>query len=153
MDSFDQLIELTHEARTVCTNFLSKKNDVSVKQAFMDFLQSEEICKEIENKMKKVEMKKEGSGYGYDNCVYYMAKDWLHQYQYATLLVFTAKLGASLKQQAENKAREAQKESLKQLIKEVMNEAKEEEKKLKPTINKKQKSSSKFTKKEKIRKD
>jgi|SRR6185312_1970285 len=149
MDSFDQLIELNHEAKAACTNFLNKKNDVSVKQAFMNFLQSEEISKEIENKMKKIEMRKEGSGYGYDNCVYYMAKDWLHHYQYTALLVFTAKLGESLKLQAENQAKEEQKESLKQLIKEVINEAREEEQRSKPTINKKQ-NPSKFTKKKRM---
>ena len=137
MDSFDQLIELAHEARDGCKNFMSKSLDVSVDQAFMNYHKSLEICKEIEEKMDKIEMKKEGSGYVYDNCVYYMAKNWLNEYQYAALLVFTGKLGEELTRLAENRAEEKQKESLKHLIKEAIKETQEEQEKSKPITVKK----------------
>ena len=123
MNSFDQLLALNDEAKMACRSYMDKnKENMSVDEAFMDYLKSEEICKQIEDKMKKVEMRKEGSGYGYDLCAYYMGKDWLTSYQYSALLVFTAKLGKGLKQLAESRAEQEQKESLKQLIKQVIRE-------------------------------
>ena len=132
MDSFDQLIELVHEARDSYKNFLSTNPEVSVDQAFMNYHKSVEICKEIEDKMDKIEMRKDGSGYGYDNCVYYMAKDWLNRYQYDALVVFTSKLAEEFKQRTEKKAEDKQKESLKHLIKEAIREEREMEEKSKP---------------------
>lgn len=132
MDSFDQLIELVHEARDSYKNFLNKNQDVSVDQAFMNYYKSRQICEEIQEKMDKIEMRKEGSGYGYDNCVYYMAKDYLNTYQYHTLLVLTHKLGEGSKQLAETRAEDKQKESLKHLIKEALREEREMEEKSKP---------------------
>src|SRR5574341_1782412 len=117
MDSFDQLIELVHEARDNYKNFLNKNLPISVDQSFMNYYKSQEICKEITDKMDKVEIRKEGSGYGYDNCVYYMAKDWLNTYQYHALLVLTHKLGEEFKQLAQKRAVDKQKESLKKSLK------------------------------------
>lgn len=127
MDSFDQLIDLVHEGRDNYKNFLNKNLEVSIDNAFMNYYKSLEMCKEIEDKMDKVEIRKEGSGYGYDNCVYYMAKDWLNTYQYHALLVLTHKLGYEFKQLAQKRAEDKQKESLKHLIKEAIKEAKNEE--------------------------
>ena len=128
MESFDQLIELAHEARDSYENFLKTNLNVSVDKAFMNYYKSREICKGIVDKMDKIEIRQGGSSFGYDKCVYYMAKESLIQYQYAALLVFTRKQGEAFKQLVEKKAEEKQKESLKHLIKEAIKEAKEEPK-------------------------
>ena len=126
MDSFEQLIEFAHEARDSYKKFLEKNHDISIDQAFMNYHKSRQISEDIQNRMDKVEMKKEGSGYGYDNCVYYMTMDSLHRYEYSTLLVLTAKLGEAMKNMAEKTAKEEQKESLKTLIKEAVREMRQD---------------------------
>src|SRR2546428_10854421 len=120
MDSFHQLIELAYEALNSLEKFLSKSRDLPIDEARNNYYKSQEICKAMVDKMNKVEISHEGSNFGYDSCVYYMAQDTLNQYQYAALLVFTRKLGDALKEVLENKGEKQQKESFKSLIKEAI---------------------------------
>ncbi len=138
MDSFDQLMKLAHEAKESYENFISKDLKVTVEEAFLNYYKSRQICKDIQDKMAKIEKRQDGGTYGYDMCVYYMAL--LTEYQYAALLVFTAKFGETSKQLAEKQAEEKQKESLKQLIKQVIKEAREEKKSESIQVKKRKKS-------------
>ena len=136
MDSFDQLIKLAHEAQDNYKKFLEANLDVSVDQAFINYYKAQEICKDLQSKLDKIEQVKEGSAGAYDKCVYYMAKESLASYMYSSLMVFTHKLAESLTQLAEKRAEEKQKVALKDLIKEAIKEVKIEDQKVRNTEKK-----------------
>lgn len=144
MESFDQLIKLAHEAQDIYKKFLQENLDVSVDQAFMNYYKAKEVCKEIQDKLDRIEQVKEGCSGAYDKCVYYMAKESLASYQYSSLVVFTHKLAESLTQLVEKRAEEKQKVALKDLIKEAIKEARIEDQKVKP--NKSKRTKLKFSK-------
>lgn len=127
MNSFDQLVELTHEAQNNCIRFLEKNQNVSIQEAFMNYLTSKQAFKDIKDKLDKVEIEKDGYEFGYDNCMYYMGLDALHQYQNSALLVLTNKLIETMIRSGAKTTKKEQKESLKNLIKEAVNEMKEEQ--------------------------
>ncbi len=134
-DSFDQLIELTHEAQNAYKEFTKNRFDLTIEQAFMNYYKSKEICKDIQKRLDDVQIRQDGSGFGYDNCVYYMARDWLNSCEYSSLIVFTSKLGEKLSELAEQTAEQKQRQTLKSLIKEAIREEQKEQKALKPSKN------------------
>jgi cation transport ATPase len=126
-------LELNHKARDAFNEFIKNDPNQTIEQAFMNYYKSRQITKDITKRMDEIKIRQEGSGYGYDLCVYYMAKDWMLSYEYAALLVFTEKLGDKLAEMARSKAEQSQKQTLKSLIKEAIKEAQKEEKKPKRT--------------------
>lgn len=105
MDSFDQLIELTNEAKDRYEEFLKANHNPTLKQADENYSKSKEVCKSIQEKLDGIKMSEDrsGCGYGYDRCVYYMTKDILNMYEYSALLTLAFKLRKKLSKQKTKK--------------------------------------------------
>lgn len=77
-----------------------------MEQASANYKKGMETCEAIQKRMDEIKMAEHSPGYGYDRCVYYMAKDVLNMYEYGALIVYMSKLKgrlAELNRQLEEK--------------------------------------------------
>jgi hypothetical protein len=133
-ESFDQLIDLAHEALNVYEKSAKNHPALTVEQAFMNYYKNKEICRDIKKRLDEVKIRQDGSNFGYDKCVYYMIRDSLNSYEYSSLIVFTSKLEERLSELTKQIAEQKQRQTLKSLIKETI---REEQKKQKVSTKKK----------------
>lgn len=99
MESFDQLVDLAHEASDRFREFTKIDHDATtMEQASVNYQKSKEICGAIQKRLDDVKMSEIGNGssYGYDRCVYYMAKDVLNMYEYGALMILMSKMKRKL---------------------------------------------------------
>lgn len=109
MESFDQLIDLAHEAGDRFKEFTKIDHDiVTMEQASANYRKSKEICSAIQKRLDEIKMSEARSDcrYGYDRCAYYMARDVLNMYEYGALMILMSKMKrklAELNKQSEEK--------------------------------------------------
>ena len=92
MDSFRELMNIANEQEEKIKDFLQKRPNWSKKELQKEIHASTMYSQQIRERLEKIPRRMEGSGYGYDMCIYAMNCHLALMYEHAVLISYVKKL-------------------------------------------------------------